>query len=274
MRDSNYKCRSSIDLVLSVICVTIQYDLISCRKDKKLKENIISLTPPIIRPDHFPLRSVCPEQKKPHPQTTSPFVPPLRYAPKNIMAVMEQIRRGRKDISDAARENSCRGKMRANHIENTEKVPVFSLREEYSGSQCQRKYLDVRSFVAHQQMHSNERGRVLVDPNMGRANIGMQYGNCRTERRMSFAYGDQKLERSHSVRHYKDYSGDANRGGRSIGKGLKSAECYGDRERTNHCDEGVDLRDGIRMKRRLSAIQHGPCHQKRQGKQSRKLDFK
>ena len=158
------------------------------------------------------------------------------------MALMEQILRGRKDISVSAKrilaDERCKQIML-----RIQRQPILFPKEEYFIERC---------FV-------EEKMQVLVDLNRERADFSMHYGNCRPERRMSFAFGDQKLERTDYVKHYKDFNGDASRGGSSVGRGLKSVVYYGVRERTNAFNEGVDLRDAIRLKRRLSTVQPGSC---------------
>nr|XP_019710361.1 uncharacterized protein LOC109506609 [Elaeis guineensis] len=79
------------------------------RKNKKKKENIFMTTAPISKQEHSSMGLRNPNQSKPEIQnaiTVCPhklnqhideLVPPLKYPPKNIMALMQQIRRGRTD---------------------------------------------------------------------------------------------------------------------------------------------------------------------------------
>ncbi|ONK67574.1 uncharacterized protein A4U43_C05F1450 [Asparagus officinalis] len=194
---------------------------------KKPKENIFS-APTVLRRVH--------EQNKPRPQNPSPLVPPIMYAPRNIMTLMEQIRKDRRDVASSSDVKS------QSYVKKKKKPAVPA--EENSSSRCRRR-------------------QVLVDVNAERANLE----NYRADMRKSFTCGDRKPEKTTSIRNC-----DGNRNS-SSGRGLESEAGYGVRERVNSGDLSnrcVDTRGKIRMKRRASMAETGTRHERRQTKQSRK----
>lgn len=163
-----------------------------CRKYEKPKENIRLSPAPIIRRGS--------ELKKPYlAEDTSPLVPPIMYAPKNIMALMEQIRRGRKDLMYCAApppvENSCGLSARAHHIMNEE--PII-----YSDSRYERNCSGER----YHPQYDNYGADMVIKI---RRELAPPTSNCNNEYHICDAAGCRVMERTNPCTMHDDEAVDS-----------------------------------------------------------------